>query len=739
LRVENKPSIDAAHAREIVFVKPDYWVVRDRVTGGAKYRKEGRRTIETLWHFTPTELSLDASEAAATSGNERANLRVASATPAAHSLRLVSGVKKRADNVVDDAEDSPWRTYHLQGWGAFGQDSKEVPLPTAIHEANTALPYAGEFLLYPFKGDDPAETEIARHFARDAEGDKLPAKEAIGLRVAIGDARDWLAFGRAGEGNALAFGPLETDARFAQVRADEGQSPRNFGLADGTRLRWNDLALIESDAPLEAFDARRSGDTLELTLANPGEVETLRIHAPDATTVSLNSVRLDVATDGTHVAVNPAQPETVQTDHATRAGREKTLATSFQKGRIHREITNRAGLMLEAPPSVDLADPRAAFELALSNQGQASKDTWKLAVSIPDHPGLETHSPWKPSPAAVELDAPAPGHVARTSVGLDAGRASVRHFTRGSDAGIVARLDPASGERRFTPLVAHAGLSGAGIDSLAEVTFDKANAAQLERFDVEADVRQRDGTFGGPTGNTVSWTFSVDEAGPYLLEARVVTGPNRHSKLSYNANGIVYTFPVIRRENSQKRETRLFLVDLPAGATRFTWKSTHGWSYIDRAALKRVPNNLRDKARQSESVERIASARDYLARIRFDKGTPDLSEFNVKAKVRNRENGFGGPEGNRLEWTLPIPEAGTYQVEATMLAGGDRACRLGYVADGETNWLPPVTAPESGVQQRDYELRLPAGKVVFKWKATQGWSYLRAFDLFRELEQTADR
>ena len=113
-----------SHRRIVMFVKPDYFLIFDELTG------EGRRTYEALFHFMPYRVLIDPESRAVRTGRMHPpNLEV---------LPLV----RMTPRIVCGRNDP------VQGWLAIsGQD---VPAPVVIYRKRTSLPFRTGYALLPF-------------------------------------------------------------------------------------------------------------------------------------------------------------------------------------------------------------------------------------------------------------------------------------------------------------------------------------------------------------------------------------------------------------------------------------------------------------------------------------------------------------------------------------------------------------------------------------------------------------
>ena len=115
------------HRRAVLFVKPDYFVIFDELTG------DGRHTYEAFFHFMPFRLLIDPDTGAVRTGRMNAPnlelLPLVRMTP-----RLICG-----------------RNEPVQGWLAIG--GQDVPSPVAVYKRRTRLPFRTGYVIYPFGTD----------------------------------------------------------------------------------------------------------------------------------------------------------------------------------------------------------------------------------------------------------------------------------------------------------------------------------------------------------------------------------------------------------------------------------------------------------------------------------------------------------------------------------------------------------------------------------------------------------
>jgi hypothetical protein len=149
----------------VVFVKPDYWAVLDRLEG------EGEHTVESLLHFTPAMLELSpATGQLRTRDAGQANLGVLSFADGPLKLSSVEG------------QENP-----VQGWIATGYGAK-IPVPVAVFSLRATLPVSMGYVLVPEPRDQPLEARVEDRTGRKDGGTRI-------LAISRGETRDTLLLG----------------------------------------------------------------------------------------------------------------------------------------------------------------------------------------------------------------------------------------------------------------------------------------------------------------------------------------------------------------------------------------------------------------------------------------------------------------------------------------------------------------------------------------------------------------
>lgn len=205
------------HRRHIVFVKPDYWIISDQLTGHGVHR------ARVCFHFAPG-VSVHATEQGWLAENENDRFLL---------VPMGSGFKFR----VARGEESP-----IQGWYSADYGGRR-PASVLVGEGAISVPAQFHWLLCPVEGEVP-------------RFQKLSAKGHL-LSVKKGQKTDYLLRGGTGqEGSQCAF---STDAALAFVRRQDSGGIDKIVLLGGTHL-WSEKApILKGDRPFDLFVMKLDG------------------------------------------------------------------------------------------------------------------------------------------------------------------------------------------------------------------------------------------------------------------------------------------------------------------------------------------------------------------------------------------------------------------------------------------------------------------------------------------------
>ena len=132
------------HHRSVVFVKPDYWIVTDRLLKMKQDQPARERTFEQLFQYIPCKMEKD-----------KETLSVASATPDEPNLALIPVSKEGLQLEIAEGRREPY----ILGWAASGDDDLVTPAPTVIYRKQSAIPTIIQTVLWP---NDKGETALPR-------------------------------------------------------------------------------------------------------------------------------------------------------------------------------------------------------------------------------------------------------------------------------------------------------------------------------------------------------------------------------------------------------------------------------------------------------------------------------------------------------------------------------------------------------------------------------------------------
>lgn len=199
-------AVRVTHERQVLFAKPAYWVICDRMTP----EDDAEHTFEALFHLDAEDAEVDAETGAVTVAVGEAGFRIVPVGSVVTEVEIISG------------QTEP----EIQGWLPTGRHNELRPVPTAVFRWTSAGPSAMAFLLLPREAGEDWPIASARPI--DAEGAfALEANRPDGSRDVFVN----------GEGEAIVIpGVCMTDAEAAMVRFDaEGTATSTFA-SGGSRV-----------------------------------------------------------------------------------------------------------------------------------------------------------------------------------------------------------------------------------------------------------------------------------------------------------------------------------------------------------------------------------------------------------------------------------------------------------------------------------------------------------------------
>ncbi|OLD92225.1 MAG: hypothetical protein AUG84_01870 [Chloroflexi bacterium 13_1_20CM_4_66_7] len=222
----------ALHSRAVLFVKGDYWIVRDRI------RTDGDHEVEVHLQFAPG-IALEIVSP---------NRAVASWSSDAHPGTLEIGV--------------------------FGHEGVMRAGEGCVSSSYGALSPAYR-CVFTARGRGPREVVsflVPRSDSREViDIQERPARNGRAFVIVGGQGEDVVLVGGSGE---AAGEDLSSDADWVGVRSPQrGGPPREFVMLHGRRLRWRGRSLVQADAPVPYVSARRQGMDLYVEVDAPGSCD----------------------------------------------------------------------------------------------------------------------------------------------------------------------------------------------------------------------------------------------------------------------------------------------------------------------------------------------------------------------------------------------------------------------------------------------------------------------------------
>ena len=195
-------AVNVTHRRDILFVKPDYWIIVDTLEPAG----EAVHEYETIFHINADEARVEGLRVSSEMDGKR--LDIIGAGPGL-SVEVVKGVEEEP---VQGWVSGPWR-----------------PVPTALYRNRAAGPVRNVYVMHPAPG---------RRMIPGVEVLHAPGAQAVALRIDLpdGEAHYFAQRGLDAPPGPVTLGPITTDADVCLVRVSrEGKVSGVFALG-GTEV-----------------------------------------------------------------------------------------------------------------------------------------------------------------------------------------------------------------------------------------------------------------------------------------------------------------------------------------------------------------------------------------------------------------------------------------------------------------------------------------------------------------------
>lgn len=208
------------HRRQIFFVKPEYWIVIDVLTG------RGRHRFDAYFHLMPDAASgLDAGSKALW----------------ANGIGIIP-----LDSSELQAEIVAGSTDPIQGWVSFYSGEKQAA-PVLRYTREGGVPLEFCTVLYPNVAGENRSVAVTA-LPVSVDGRSADAARLTGLRIEVGAHVDYLVIDRGLAGTNKSFAGYETDAQIVYARHErDGLRQIKTVACDGSRLTFEgqSLPLVE--------------------------------------------------------------------------------------------------------------------------------------------------------------------------------------------------------------------------------------------------------------------------------------------------------------------------------------------------------------------------------------------------------------------------------------------------------------------------------------------------------------
>ncbi len=196
-----------SHTRQVVFVKPDYWIVIDTMQPS----DEKQHRYETLFHLDAEHVTVDPESKSVTAVYGDQEFRIVPVGSGEIDVRIAKGETKPV----------------VQGWMPTGRHNHLRPIPTAVFSATGTGPTVRAWLLM---GRERTQAwpvaSVQLHPTGSPSDIAVDFVRAEGLREML--------VRRSCAGSRAEFGPVATDAEFLLMRVRGAKVEETFRIG-GTK------------------------------------------------------------------------------------------------------------------------------------------------------------------------------------------------------------------------------------------------------------------------------------------------------------------------------------------------------------------------------------------------------------------------------------------------------------------------------------------------------------------------
>ncbi len=254
---------EVSHERSVFFVKPEYWIVVDRLTGS------GNHKYDQFWHLNDKSLN-------------NVQIGAGGRKVFAPHLNLVS--------LRDDLE-----TSLDTGYISYRYRQKEEA-PVVRFSLQGEPPIVWPTVLYPFKSSAPKMKVEQIWKKRHLEN--VDSSFAVTIRLSFAKSTD-IFFEQQNMGSPFKSEVLETDAKMVFIRFDEKENIVEYRMVGGTYLKYCEKTVAQILG--ESADISVQNQNVELT---GNFISGFQLQVQDTPEVFLNQIRIDVKRTDKTVSFN---------------------------------------------------------------------------------------------------------------------------------------------------------------------------------------------------------------------------------------------------------------------------------------------------------------------------------------------------------------------------------------------------------------------------------------------------
>jgi len=217
------------HRRQIFFVKPEYWIVTDWLTG------RGQHQFDLLFHLPPgSDPQMSESDGLTLETGTTTGLIIAPSFPLGPQTVVTCGV-----------------TNPIQGWVSFYSGEK-LPAPVVSYTMTATVPIGFCTILYPYRANVAPTINVAPLTIR-ANDKMLSHTDAIGVRIESEQYVDYWVTDRRPNGGFKTFANYKTDSRLLYLRT-LSTNPSHAVMLNGRRVMANGTPLIDKSELVDRLE-----------------------------------------------------------------------------------------------------------------------------------------------------------------------------------------------------------------------------------------------------------------------------------------------------------------------------------------------------------------------------------------------------------------------------------------------------------------------------------------------------